>query len=98
MALEGFAVDGLKRAEAHVQCELADFYPTRTNRRQNLRCKVQTCGGSRDRSRPPRKHGLISFAVRGNLIILAPPLVIGENELDRALEIMNTLLGELDWT
>jgi taurine--2-oxoglutarate transaminase len=44
-----------------------------------------------------RERG-ISFAVRGNLIILAPPLVIGENELDRALEIMNVLLGELDWT
>jgi taurine--2-oxoglutarate transaminase len=40
----------------------------------------------------------VSFAVRGNLIILAPPLVIGENELERALEIMNALLGELDWT
>jgi adenosylmethionine-8-amino-7-oxononanoate aminotransferase len=44
-----------------------------------------------------RERG-ISFAVRGNLIILAPPLVIGENELDRALEILNALLGELDWT
>jgi taurine--2-oxoglutarate transaminase len=44
-----------------------------------------------------RERG-ISFAVRGNLIILAPPLVIGENELDGALEIMNVLLGELDWT
>jgi taurine--2-oxoglutarate transaminase len=40
----------------------------------------------------------ISFAVRGNLIILAPPLVIGENELDGALDTMNALLGELDWT
>jgi taurine--2-oxoglutarate transaminase len=44
-----------------------------------------------------RERG-ISFAVRGNLIILAPPLVIGENELDGALEIMNVLLGELNWT
>ncbi len=40
----------------------------------------------------------VSFAVRGNLIILAPPLVIGENELDGALDTMNALLGELDWT
>lgn len=40
----------------------------------------------------------VSFAVRGNLIILAPPLVIGENELDGALDIMNALLGELSWT
>jgi taurine---2-oxoglutarate transaminase len=40
----------------------------------------------------------ISFATRGNLIILAPPLVIGENELERALDIMNALLGELDWS
>jgi taurine--2-oxoglutarate transaminase len=43
-----------------------------------------------------RERG-VSFAVRGNLIILAPPLVIGENELHGALDIMNTLLGELDW-
>jgi taurine---2-oxoglutarate transaminase len=40
----------------------------------------------------------VSFAVRGNLIILAPPLVIRENELDRALDTMNALLGELDWS
>jgi taurine--2-oxoglutarate transaminase len=44
-----------------------------------------------------RERG-VSFAVRGNLIILAPPLVIEENELERALDIMNALLGELDWT
>lgn len=44
-----------------------------------------------------RERG-VSFATRGNLIILAPPLVIGENELDWALDIMNVLLGELDWT
>jgi taurine---2-oxoglutarate transaminase len=43
-----------------------------------------------------RERG-VSFAVRGNLIVLAPPLVIGENELERALDIMNALLGELDW-
>jgi taurine--2-oxoglutarate transaminase len=43
-----------------------------------------------------RERG-VSFATRGNLIILAPPLVIGENELERALDIMNALLGELDW-
>jgi taurine---2-oxoglutarate transaminase len=44
-----------------------------------------------------RQRG-VSFAIRGNLIILAPPLVIGENELEQALDIMNELLGELDWT
>jgi taurine---2-oxoglutarate transaminase len=38
-----------------------------------------------------------SFATRGNLIILAPPLVIGENELEDALDIMKALQGELDW-
>ncbi|MGB6306355.1 MAG: aminotransferase class III-fold pyridoxal phosphate-dependent enzyme [Steroidobacteraceae bacterium] len=43
-----------------------------------------------------RERG-VSFAVRGNLIILAPPLVIQENELERALDLMNTLLGELNW-
>ena len=44
-----------------------------------------------------RERG-VSFAVRGNLIILAPPLVIEENELERALDIMDALLGELDFT
>lgn len=44
-----------------------------------------------------RERG-VSFAIRGNLIILAPPLVILENELDGALDIMSGLLGELDWT
>ena len=44
-----------------------------------------------------RERG-VSFAVRGNLIILAPPLVIRENDLERALDIMDALLGELDWT
>ncbi len=38
------------------------------------------------------------FAVRGNLIILAPPLVIEENELERPLDIMDALLGGLDIT
>jgi taurine---2-oxoglutarate transaminase len=44
-----------------------------------------------------RERG-VSFAVRGNLIILAPPLVIGENELEQALDLMSALLGELTWT
>jgi taurine--2-oxoglutarate transaminase len=44
-----------------------------------------------------RERG-VSFAVRGNLIILAPPLVIQENEIERAFDIMDALLGELDWT
>ena len=44
-----------------------------------------------------RERG-VSFAVRGNLIILAPPLVIEENELERALDIMNALLGEIDFS
>jgi taurine--2-oxoglutarate transaminase len=44
-----------------------------------------------------RERG-VSFAVRGNLIILAPPLVISENDLERALDTMNALLGELEWT
>lgn len=44
-----------------------------------------------------RERG-VSFAIRGNLIILAPPLVIGENELELALDTMGELLGELDWS
>jgi taurine--2-oxoglutarate transaminase len=43
-----------------------------------------------------RERG-VSFAVRGNLIILAPPLVMEERELRAALDIMNDLLGEIAW-
>lgn len=37
----------------------------------------------------------VSFATRGNLIILAPPLVIEENELADALGLLDRLLGEM---
>jgi taurine---2-oxoglutarate transaminase len=39
-------------------------------------------------------HG-VSFAARGNLILLAPPLVIGEQELITGLNLLDRLLGEL---
>ncbi|HJV88924.1 MAG TPA: aminotransferase class III-fold pyridoxal phosphate-dependent enzyme [Holophagaceae bacterium] len=39
----------------------------------------------------------VSFAVRGNLILLAPPLVITEAELVRALALLDRLLGEGTW-
>ncbi|HXZ60763.1 MAG TPA: aminotransferase class III-fold pyridoxal phosphate-dependent enzyme [Steroidobacteraceae bacterium] len=37
----------------------------------------------------------VSFAARGNLLLLAPPLVVGERELGEALELLDRLLGEL---
>ena len=37
----------------------------------------------------------VSFAARGNLLLLAPPLVIGERELGDALELLDRLLGKL---
>lgn len=37
----------------------------------------------------------VSFATRGNLIILAPPLVIGEEELADALALLDRLLARL---
>jgi taurine---2-oxoglutarate transaminase len=40
----------------------------------------------------------VSFATRGNLLFLAPPLVITENELGDALALLDRLLGELEWT
>lgn len=36
----------------------------------------------------------VSFAARGNLILLAPPLVIGERELGDALELLDRLLDK----
>jgi len=38
----------------------------------------------------------VSFAVRGNLIILAPPLVIEERELIDALALLDRLLSEME--
>ncbi|HYM43237.1 MAG TPA: aminotransferase class III-fold pyridoxal phosphate-dependent enzyme [Steroidobacteraceae bacterium] len=40
----------------------------------------------------------VSFAARGNLLLLAPPLVISERELSDALDLLDTLLGELSTT
>jgi taurine---2-oxoglutarate transaminase len=37
----------------------------------------------------------VSFAARGNLILLAPPLVIGERELADALDLLERLIGEM---
>jgi taurine--2-oxoglutarate transaminase len=37
----------------------------------------------------------VSFAARGNLLLLAPPLVIRENELAEALALLDRLLAEL---
>ena len=43
-----------------------------------------------------REEG-VSFATRGNLIVLAPPLVIEEEDLMDALVVMERLLTELEW-
>jgi taurine---2-oxoglutarate transaminase len=40
----------------------------------------------------------VSFAARGNLLLLAPPLVITERELADALALLDRLLGELATT
>ena len=40
----------------------------------------------------------VSFAVRGNLVLLAPPLVIGETDLHEALALMERLLSGLEWS
>jgi taurine--2-oxoglutarate transaminase len=40
----------------------------------------------------------VSFAVRGNLVILAPPLVITEPELADALAVLDRLIAESDWS
>ncbi len=37
----------------------------------------------------------VSFAIRGNLILLAPPLVITENELNDAIALLDQLLTEM---
>jgi taurine--2-oxoglutarate transaminase len=40
----------------------------------------------------------VSFAIRGNLILLAPPLVISETELGDALAVLDRLIAESDWS
>jgi taurine---2-oxoglutarate transaminase len=37
----------------------------------------------------------VSFAARGNLILLAPPLVIAEDELTDALDLLDRLIGAM---
>jgi taurine---2-oxoglutarate transaminase len=40
----------------------------------------------------------VSLAVRGNLIIVAPPLVIAERDLNDAIDLLDRLLAEFDWS
>jgi taurine--2-oxoglutarate transaminase len=40
----------------------------------------------------------VSFAVRGNLVVLAPPLVIEETDLWAALALLERLLARLEWS
>jgi taurine---2-oxoglutarate transaminase len=40
----------------------------------------------------------VSFATRGNLIIIAPPLVIAEGDLADAVGLLDRLLGEIQWS
>jgi taurine---2-oxoglutarate transaminase len=40
----------------------------------------------------------VSFASRGNLIIIAPPLVIAERDLADAVALLDRLLGEILWS
>jgi taurine--2-oxoglutarate transaminase len=40
----------------------------------------------------------VSFAARGNLLLLAPPLVIEERELREAIDLLDRLLGETEWS
>jgi taurine--2-oxoglutarate transaminase len=47
--------------------------------------------------RRAREEG-VSFAVRGNLVLLAPPLVIGEKDLRDALALLERLLASLEWS
>jgi taurine--2-oxoglutarate transaminase len=44
-----------------------------------------------------REEG-VSFAVRGNLVLLAPPLVIREDDLWSALSLLERLLLSLEWS
>jgi taurine--2-oxoglutarate transaminase len=43
-----------------------------------------------------REEG-VSFAVRGNLVLLAPPLVVREEDLRDALALLERLLSGLEW-
>jgi len=40
----------------------------------------------------------VSFAIRGNLVLLAPPLVIAESDLADALAVLDRLIAESDWS
>ena len=55
-----------------------------------------TPAGLRELNRLAREAGL-SIATRGNLIILAPPLVIAERDLADAIQTLDRLFGEIHW-
>ena len=52
----------------------------------------------KDRLALVRRAAGVSFAIRGNLILLAPPLVITETELGDALAVLDRLIAESDWS
>src|SRR6266851_5969851 len=68
VTLERVAVDGLKCAEAHVQRQFAYFHTPSANRCKDLRCKMQSGGGSSNGSWPAGEDRLVSFTIRGFVV------------------------------
>src|SRR6266487_4698452 len=64
MTFERFAANGLKRAQADVQRELADFCTPVANFFQNFRREMKTGRGSGNRPRTFGVYRLIALAVR----------------------------------
>src|SRR5581483_7942340 len=63
LGVEFVSVDRLKSSESHMQRDIGDAGSGAAARVQNFRSEVQAGCRSSDRSRGPREHGLISFAV-----------------------------------
>ena len=64
VAFERFAVDGLKRAQADLQRELADFCTPVANFFQSFRREMKARRGSSNRTGTFGVHRLIALAVR----------------------------------
>ena len=61
--VELFRVDGLKRAQSHMQRDVRDLRARRPAALQNLRREVQARRGRGDGAFFPREHGLVALTI-----------------------------------
>src|ERR1700751_4333357 len=85
MGFEGFFVDWLKCAQAHVKRQLANFPSAPANGFKNFWSEMQPGRRSRHRSGPPGEHRLIALAI-GSLILAVN--VRREGHVSQAIDVL----------